>query len=60
MALKSYKVFTADTGELLMVIVLFDSFSLTELNRLFKNGMNVTVVDERSKLVNKNYVDKHH
>lgn len=54
---KSYKVVSSKTGEYFMAIIVSDGVRLKTLNDLFRNGMNVTVTDERSHMVNKKVVD---
>lgn len=52
----SYKVVDKDGGGAFVIIV-NKSVPLKELNRLLRNGMSVTAIDERSALVDKRYVD---
>ena len=57
--LKSYKVYSKDGQQVMSFIVSASSdVSLKDWNLLFQKGMRVVVVDERSRLVNKDYVDK--
>lgn len=55
--MKSYKIVASTTGEPVFILIASKEWSLKELNDLCRKGMNVTVVDERSDLVNKDYVD---
>lgn len=57
MTLKSYKVFSRDGGQV-FTIICGNFWTVKELNDLFQKGMKVTVIDQRSELVNKNIVDK--
>lgn len=41
-----------------MVLITTGDLSLKTMNDLIQNGMNFVVIDERSALVNKDYVDK--
>ena len=40
-----------------MVIIVPNTWSIETINELFHEGMSAIVVDERSDLVNKTYVD---
>jgi hypothetical protein len=54
---RSFKVVVSKTGESLMVIIAGGAWTAEALNRLIRNGMNATVLDQRSELVNKALVD---
>lgn len=58
MTLKSWTIVDKRYGERQMVLIVGDHLSQEGLNRLIQNGMNCVVIDERSNLVNKKYVDK--
>lgn len=55
--LKSYRVFAQD-GSQVFTVIASDIYDTAELNDLFRKGMKVTAVDQRSALVDKNFVDK--
>ena len=52
----SYKVYATD-GEQVMVIIVPKKNTLKILNESLQHGLRVVVVDERSALVNKEFVD---
>lgn len=54
---KSYKVVLSGTGRQFMTIVVSPEFTLKELNKMIREGINATVVDQRSDIVDKRYVD---
>lgn len=54
---KSYRVVSNKDGEQFMTIICSQEFTLKELNRLLQHGMSCTVIDQRSDIVNKKYVD---
>lgn len=54
---KSFKVYISKTGTPLMSIIVHPGFTAEKLTKLFRDGLNVTVVDTPSALVDKNYVD---
>lgn len=56
--LRSWQVVDQKEGNLQMVIIAPSDFSHRDLNELIQNGMKCVVLDRRSELVNKNFVDK--
>lgn len=52
----SYKVFTK-TGKQFMTIIVSKQFSLKDLNEYIQAGTNCVVVNQRSGLVNHDFVD---
>lgn len=54
---KSYKVYTSRTGELFMTVICNAGATAEQLTKLLNNGIKVTIVDERSAIVDKDYVE---
>lgn len=55
--LKSYKIFNKIDSGLEFILIAPKGWSLKQLNGLIQNGMKCVVVDQRSELVNKEFVE---
>ena len=55
--LRSFKIVSSEDGGLEFVLIAHKGWTVSRLNGLIRNVMKCTVIDERSEMVNKEYVD---